>query len=56
MNSNNSLTFTRRIRSVRCAVVGIRVMSSSQKNAWVHAAATLIVVAVSLSFGLTKAG
>jgi diacylglycerol kinase (ATP) len=30
-------------------------MISSQQNAWIHAAATLIVVAVSLFFGLTKA-
>lgn len=30
-------------------------MVSSQKNAWIHAAATLVVVAVSLSFGLTTA-
>ena len=55
MNNNNSLTFTGRIRSIRCAIVGIRVMISSQKNAWIHAAATLSVVAVSFSFGLTKA-
>ena len=30
-------------------------MISSQKNAWIHAAATLVVMAVSLSFGLTRA-
>jgi len=30
-------------------------MISSQQNAWIHAAATLTVVVVSLSFGLTKA-
>jgi diacylglycerol kinase (ATP) len=55
MNNNNSLTFTGRIRSIRHAIAGIRVMIASQQNAWIHAAATLIVVAVSWSFGLTKA-
>src|SRR5918993_3657485 len=55
MNNNTSLTFTGRIRSIRCAVAGVRVMIASQQNAWLHAVATLIVVAVGLSFGLTKA-
>ena len=55
MNNDKSLTFTGRIRSIRCAIVGVRVMISSQQNAWIHAAATLIVLAVSLSFGLTRA-
>jgi diacylglycerol kinase (ATP) len=55
MNNNTSLTFTGRIRSVRCAVVGVRLMVSSQHNAWIHAAATMAVVAVGLSFGLTRA-
>ena len=55
MNNNSSLTFTGRIRSIRHAVAGIRVMIASQHNAWIHAAATVIVVAVGLSFGLTRA-
>lgn len=55
MNNNSSLTFTGRVRSIRCAVEGIRVMFASQHNAWIHAAATVIVVAVGLSFGLTRA-
>ena len=56
MNDNNtSLTFTGRIRSIRCALAGVRVMVSSQHNAWIHAAATLLVLAASLFFGLTKA-
>jgi|ERR1044072_3130587 diacylglycerol kinase (ATP) len=55
MNNNNSLTFTGRIRSIRCAIVGIRVMIASQQNAWIHAAATVVVVAVSFLFGLTRA-
>lgn len=55
MNNNSSLTFTGRVRSIRHAVDGIRVMIASQHNAWIHAAATVIVVAVGLSFGLTRA-
>jgi diacylglycerol kinase (ATP) len=55
MDNNSSLTFTGRIRSIRCALVGVRVMVASQHNAWLHAAATLAVVAAGLSFGLTKA-
>ena len=53
--SNTSLTFTGRIRSIKCALAGIRVMIWSQHNAWIHAAATLVVVIVSLAFQLTKA-
>ena len=55
MNNNNSLTFTGRIRSIRHAVAGIRVMIASQHNAWIHAAATMLVVAASWSFGLGRA-
>jgi diacylglycerol kinase (ATP) len=55
MSSRNGLTFTGRIRSVRYAVAGVRVMIVSQQNAWIHAAATLIVLAAGLSFGLTRA-
>ena len=55
MNNNTSLTFTGRIRSVRCAFVGIRLMIASQQNAWIHAAATLAVIAVGFFLGLTTA-
>jgi diacylglycerol kinase (ATP) len=55
MNNNTSLTFTGRVRSVRHAVDGVRVMIASQHNAWIHAAATLIVIAVGFLFGLTRA-
>jgi diacylglycerol kinase (ATP) len=54
-NNTTSLTFTGRIRSIRCAFRGVRVMIASQHNAWIHAAATLTVLVVGLSFGLTKA-
>lgn len=55
MSNNSSLTFTGRIRSFKCAFSGIRVMIASQHNAWIHAAATIVVVLVSFYFRLTKA-
>lgn len=55
MDNNSSLTFTGRIRSISCALVGVRLMVASQQNAWIHAAATLAVLAVGLFFGLTNA-
>lgn len=55
MNNTNSLTFTGRIRSFRCAIKGIWVMSSSQHNAWIHAAATVVVIALGLYFHVTRA-
>jgi diacylglycerol kinase len=53
--NNNSLTFTGRIRSFKYAFRGLRVMIVSQHNAWIHAAATIAVVAVSFYFHLTSA-
>lgn len=53
--SNNSLTFTGRIRSFKYAFRGLRVMIISQHNAWIHAVATILVVAVSFYFHLTRA-
>lgn len=53
--NNSQLSFTGRIRSIRCAVAGIWVMISSQHNAWIHAAATVIATITGLYFGLTKA-
>ncbi len=53
-NNNQRLTFTGRVRSMRYAFTGIWVMLSSQHNAWIHAVATIIVIAAGLFFGLTK--
>ncbi|MCF7962406.1 MAG: diacylglycerol kinase family protein [Pirellula sp.] len=46
MNDKPRLAFelTRRIRSFRFAIRGICRLVSSQHNAWIHAAATLLVV------------
>jgi diacylglycerol kinase (ATP) len=50
-----SLTFTGRIRSLKCAFKGIWVMMSTQHNAWIHAASTVVVVVAGFYFKLTKA-
>ena len=52
MPENNRLTFDGRIRSVRFALRGIRIMVASQQNAWIHAAVTIVVVAAGLIVGL----
>jgi diacylglycerol kinase (ATP) len=53
MSDPNSLTFTGRLRSVKCALQGIQMMVKSQHNAWIHSAATLMVTAVGLAVGLS---
>jgi diacylglycerol kinase (ATP) len=53
--NDSTLTFTGRIRSIKCALTGIRIMIFSQHNAWIHTAATLAVVLVSFAFHLTQA-
>ena len=55
MNNNDSLTFTGRVRSLRYACVGVWTMISSQHNAWIHAAVTVMVVTAGLYYGLTAA-
>jgi len=49
-----TLTFTGRIRSLKCAFKGIWVMIASQHNAWIHAAATIAVVLAGLAFHLNR--
>lgn len=53
MAQNEPLTFDGRVRSVKFALRGIRTMVSSQHNAWIHAAATVVVVAAGLIVGLS---
>ena len=55
MTDRNRLTFDGRIRSITHAVRGIRTMLESQHNAWIHAAATLVVIAAGIAFGLSWA-
>jgi diacylglycerol kinase (ATP) len=47
--------FTGRIRSFRHAIVGILRMIRCQHNAWIHAVATLIVIAAALFFHISAA-
>jgi diacylglycerol kinase (ATP) len=47
--------FTGRIRSFRHAIAGILRMIRCQHNAWIHALATLIVVAAALFFHISAA-
>jgi diacylglycerol kinase (ATP) len=51
----NQLTFNGRIRSIRFAVRGVRIMLATQQNAWIHAAATVVVVTAGALFELTWA-
>lgn len=48
-------TFTGHIRSFKYAFAGIWTMLKSQKNAWVHACATIAVVTVGLVLGISPA-
>jgi diacylglycerol kinase len=49
-----SLTFTGRVRSFSFAIYGIAIMLRSQHNAWIHAAATIVVVSAGLFFGISR--
>lgn len=55
MTDRNRLTFDGRIRSVGFALRGIRTMLASQHNAWIHAAATVIVAGAGLALRLSWA-
>jgi diacylglycerol kinase (ATP) len=46
-------SFIARIRSFRYAIYGIAVMLTSQHNAWLHAVATVVIVGLGTSFGLS---
>lgn len=54
MDNNNQLSFTGRLRSVKCAVKGISIMIASQHNAWIHAVATVAVTVVGIYFKLNR--
>ncbi len=43
MSDGRSLTFTGRLRSIRSAAHGVAVVLRTQRNAWIHVAATLAV-------------
>jgi len=43
-----------RLRSFVCAARGVRTMLASQHNAWIHAAATVMVVAAGVVLGVGR--
>jgi diacylglycerol kinase (ATP) len=47
--SDRPFTFSGRLRSVRCALRGIRLMLATQHNAWIHAAASVGAIAVGVA-------
>ncbi len=55
MNRNTSISLAGRARSFRSALAGMRVLVGSQRNAWIHVAATIAVVALGLYLGLSAA-
>ncbi len=48
-------SFTARLHSFRYALTGLRTLLLTQHNAWIHAAATVVVVAAGLVLGLSRA-
>jgi diacylglycerol kinase len=54
MDNNLQLTFSSRIRSMKCAMTGIRVLISTQQNARIHIVITIIVTAFGIFLGLSK--
>jgi diacylglycerol kinase (ATP) len=54
MSERRAFTFTGRLRSVRYAFRGVRLMLASQHNAWVHATATVVVIIVGIILHLTR--
>ena len=55
MKGNTSISLAGRARSLRSALVGMRVLVGSQRNVWIHVAATIAVVALGLYLGLSAA-
>ena len=54
-NSKSTLSFGGRIRSVKFAINGIAIMLRTQQNAWIHAAATAVVVCAGIALGISSA-
>ena len=52
---NRPFSFIGRIRSFKYAFVGIWTMLKSQQNAWIHACATVAVVAAGFVLGISPA-
>lgn len=50
-----AFTFSARLKSFKSALEGIVVVLKTQQNAWIHAIATLLVLALGMFFTLTAA-
>lgn len=50
-----TFNFSARLHSFRYALAGLRTLLLTQHNAWIHAAATVVVVAAGLALGLSRA-
>src|SRR5262245_35647545 len=50
---SNPLAFGGQLRSVKCAVRGIAIMLTTQHNAWLHAVATVAVMAMGVAVRLS---
>ncbi len=48
------MAFDGRIRSVKFAVTGIRTVLRTQRNAWIHAIATVVVVLAGVVLGISR--
>ncbi|MCH7786906.1 MAG: diacylglycerol kinase family protein [Chloroflexi bacterium] len=55
MNNNATFSVSGRIRSLVYGLKGLWFLLASQKSAWIHAAATVGVIAAGVYFGLTAA-
>lgn len=51
----DKFTFSGRIRSVRIALAGVWLMLKTQQNAWIHATATLAVIAMGFLLEVSRA-
>ncbi len=52
--NKGAFSFSGRVRSVLHALSGLGEMLKTQHNAWVHAVATLLVIALGISLGISK--
>ena len=54
MASPQRFRLSARLRSLRYALAGLRVMLATQHNAWVHAAASVMVIVAGFAFGVSR--
>jgi diacylglycerol kinase (ATP) len=54
-DSEKAFEFTGRVRSIRHAFAGIMRMIRCQHNAWIHAAATIVVLVAAVLLRITRA-